>query len=203
MPKTAYATTTNLFRSGPVHTVVRFALLGGASGAIATTIIHAIHWADLRWVAGFSIGSVKLEISPLTLVPGLMFGLAIGLALRRRGHLSGWRYAAYVAASTTSHFAAVVLAVNIQGAMDDNMFVIGLTAGLLGSACLTALSLPLFPFLRRIAPCLLLLSTGCIFGALLAVSLGGVFLSLLILYAGWQAGYAASLATAITPPETR
>ncbi len=89
MPETAYATITNLFRGEPVRTVVRFALLGGASGAIATTIIEAFDWADLRWDAKFSIESVGLEFSPLTLVPGLVFGLAIGLALRRRRHVSG------------------------------------------------------------------------------------------------------------------
>ncbi len=195
MPETAYATITNLFRGEPVRTVVRFALLGGASGAIATTIIHAFDW--LRWDAAFSIEPVELVFDPLTLVPGLVFGLAIGLALRRRRHVSGWGYAAYVAASTISYFAAVNLALNIYDALDGNMLVIGLIAGLLGSACLTAMSLPLFPFLRRLAPCLLLLFTGCILGALLAAGPESDFLKFLILYAGWQAGYAASLAVAL------
>ncbi len=200
MPETAYATITNLCRGEPVRTVVRFALLGGASGAIATTIIYAFDWVDLRWRAEFSIEPVELVFNPLTLVPGLVFGLAIGLALRRRRHVSGWGYAAYVAASTISYFAAVHLALNIYDALDGNMLVIGLIAGLLGSACLTAMSLPLFPFLRRLAPCLLLLFTGCILGALLAAGPESEFLTwtkLLILYAGWQAGYAASLATAL------
>ena len=199
MPETAYATITNLFRGEPVHTVVRFALLGGASGAIATTIIYAFDWADLRWDAEFSIESVGLVFNPLTLVPGLVFGLVIGLALWRRGLAGPRTYAAYVAASTVSYYAAYTLAVEVLAEIVSGSLVIGMLAGLFGSACLTGLSALMFAFLRRLTPCLLMLFAGCVLGGLLVVPLDGpdTFLSWVIFFASWQAGYAASLAVAL------
>ena len=144
-------------------------------------------------------------------LPGLVFGLIIGLALWRRGLASPWIYVAYVAASTVSYYIAFnVWAFSygdierfVHGDIVSSHLLTGMLAGLFGSACLTALSALMFPFLRRLTPCLLMLIAGCVLGGLLFVPsmdesmiIAGVS-SWLILFAGWQAGYAASLAVAL------
>ena len=65
------------------------ALLGGVSGAIATTIIvFGPEWEIqlLSW----------LTLALLIVIPGLIFGLIIGFALSRPGLAGPSAYAAYI-----------------------------------------------------------------------------------------------------------
>jgi len=81
---------------------------------------------------------------------------------------------------------------------------IGMIAGLFGAACLTALTVAILPFSRRMWPCLLMLIAGSLLGGVLAVTLylyhvrgGTPILAWLALYSPWQAGFAAAFGTAI------
>jgi hypothetical protein len=171
---------------------VRFALLGGISGAIATALLYV----DPDWsVQAFP----WLTLAPINLIPGVVFGLIVGLALLRRSLAGPGRYGAYVAASTVSYFAAVTLAMEVRADIMDSNLLIGMAAGLFGSASLTGLSALMFPFVRKLWPCLLMLGAGCLLGGLLALPMEGEdsFLNWLVFYAAWQAGYAAGLATAL------
>lgn len=169
-----------------------FAIPGAISGALATPLFFYLpeDWElqPLSW----------LEINPATTMPGLVFGVIIGLALYRRDLLAGWRFAAYAAASTLSYLVAVTLATKVLEDVLGSLLTIGLVAGLFGGACLTALSALLMPVVRQAKPCLFMLLAGCLFGGLLNIvgNLSDVT-TWMIFFAAWQAGYAAALATAL------
>ena len=82
----------------------------------------------------------------------------------------------------------------LHSLFDQNMVLVGMVAGLAGSACLTGASALMFGFVRRVIPILSLVFAGAALGVLLGV--GGGW-EALILYAGWQAGYAACLGAAL------
>lgn len=175
-----------------VRAVATFAVLGAASGAVATGLLHGIFaiFSDPR----YSITD-WLQISPATLLPGFVFGLVVGYALHRRGSDGLGRVTAYTVAATLSYFAAVTLALAIRQSI-GNLIVTGMIAGLFGAAWLTALAAWMFPFQRRAVPCVLMLAAGCLLGALVDYydnSWWGPF----VLYVPWQAGYAAAMATAL------
>ena len=156
-----------------------YAVLGALSGSLAATLV-----AD---------GGVEDWISQVA--PGLVFGLVIGTALLRRGLAGPWRWGGFVAAATVSHYAAVWLAVEVLHSLfGQDMVLVGMVAGLAGGACLTAASALMFGFVRRVIAILSLLFAGAALGVLLGV--GGGWEALL-LYAGWQAGYAACLGAAL------
>ena len=157
-----------------------YSLFGALSGSLAATLVAQIRVEDwISWVA-----------------PGLIFGLVIATALRRHGLAGPWRWTGFVVASTASHYAAVWLAIEfLHSLLGENMVLVGMAAGLAGSACLTVAAALLFRFVRRMFPSLLLLFAGAALGALLGV--GDDFWGALLLYAGWQAGYAACLGLAL------
>jgi hypothetical protein len=187
----------------------RFALLGAVSGSLAATLIWLLpeaslgifEWRPDEW----------FFLAPLSLLPGLVFGLIIGWALYRAGHAGPRTFAAYVAASTVSYLAAVNLAFGIYGYVGSlwptdpapmlwselaPMWLTGMIAGLFGGACLTGLAAWMFPFVRQFRPIALMLVAGCALGALLGIGVGGFWWALVFL-AAWQAGYAAAFATAL------
>ncbi len=108
----------------------------------------------------------------------------------------------YALASTASYFVAVNLALHVNGRLED-IWLTGMIAGLAGGACLTAAAAVLLPFARQVRPIALMLVAGCLLGALLEVAFaeGAAFWHWLILFAPWQAGYAAAFATSL--PEKR
>ena len=160
--------------------VALYALLGALSGSLAATVVADSRVGDwIPWVW-----------------PGLIFGLVIATALLRRRLAGPWRWGGFVAASTASHYAAVWLAIEVlHPLLDENMVLVGMVAGLAGSGFLTVASALMFRFVRRVFPILALLFAGTVLGALFGV--GGEFWGALALYAGWQAGYAASLGVAL------
>ncbi len=124
----------------------------------------------------------------------MVFGLIIGSALYRGGHAGPGAFAAYVAASTVSYLAAFNLALGIYH-YSGSIWLTGMIAGLFGGACLTGLAAWMFPFVRKFRPIALMLFASCVLGALLGIS-GGFWWGL-VFFAAWQAGYAASFATAL------
>ena len=177
------------------RTVAVFAVLGAASGAVATGLLHGASAisSDLAYKI-----TDWLHISPLTLLPGVVFGLIVGFALHRRGAAGLGRVAAYTVAAILAYFAAVTLALAI-GRGNFDMVVIGLIAGLFGAACLAALGAWLFPFQRRAKPIVLMVAAGCLLGALLPLWTegGDAWWKPFLLYVPWQAGYAAAFATSL------
>jgi hypothetical protein len=193
--------------SPPVDTsrVARWALLGAVSGLAATLSIFVPQWIGIYGEVKFDLGPVGLFFSPLSLGPGLVFGLIVGYALRRAGLAGGWRYPSYIAGATISYFAAVQLSVNFLIDAIDNVVAVGIIAGLFGAALLTAMSAALIPAFRRRPPIIATIAAGGILGALLYIPIEqDHFFYWLALYAPWQAGYAAAMATALpAEPETR
>ncbi len=186
--------------SSPVDTsrAARWAGLGAVSGLCATLSIFVPQWIGIYGDVKFNLGPVGLFVSPLSLGPGLVFGLIVGYALRRAGLAGGWRYPGYIAASTIAYFAAVQLSLNVLVDALDNIVAVGIIAGLSGAALLTAMSAALMPAFRRRRPIIATIAAGGILGALLIVPIEQEqFLYWLALYAPWQAGYAAAMATAL------
>ena len=171
---------------------LRFALLGASSGAIATGLLMVL---PQRWK--IEIADV-LWLSSLSVVAGLVFGVIFGAVLRYLGLATPRAAALYVLAATLSYFLAVNLALHLVDRLEA-IWQVGLIAGLAGAACLTALAAWLLPFARRLGPCALMLTAGCLLGALLEfpVRNGSDFWDWLLFYGAWQAGYAAAFATAL------
>ncbi|MFM9841831.1 MAG: hypothetical protein ACKVOI_02560 [Dongiaceae bacterium] len=182
-----------------IRNVVILGLVGLASGILVWLVISFV-WESLIGLDAYAeIAGWGLSFGHLTLVPGLVFGNAVALALMRFGLANPGRALAYIAASTVSNFIATNFAANMVDAIDSAVF-LGMAAGLIGAACLTGLTLLLFPFARQIGPCLWMVAAGTALGALLHVAIedssswGRGFL---LLYGCWQAGYGAALGTAL------
>ncbi len=170
------------------RTTATFAALGAVSGFAATGIIELLDGKPSLWVGE------RLLLAPLSLVPGLAFGLVIGIALHRRRRLTAATLAAYVAAAVLSYFAAFTLALNIDP-KGVQPLIDGPIAGLFGGALLAGLGAALMPSARGRRGLLAMAGTGCVLGALLWVAFAGDSLWSWALFFGlWQAGYAAALA---------
>ena len=177
--------------SQSIRPIPLFAMLGGASG-IATVAIMSLR---PDWQISIPGGP---DIWPLSVVPGLVFGFVIGLALLQRGRASPAAFAGYVIAATLCNFAAVTLTTELLVDILESSWMAGIVAGLFGSAGLTACTMALLPVARKTGPAVLTVLAGGAFGALLgpAIATDGLFWWF-VFYGLWQSGYAASLATAL------
>lgn len=172
--------------------------MGAGSGVAATLTLFIPEWNHLSLEEHLDLGLITLDISPLSIGPGLAFGLIAGLALRLRGMLGGWRYPAYIAASTASYSVAYHLSITVLDTALSNIFVIGIIAGTVGAAMLTALSAWIMPDFRHRRVFLWTIGAGAGLGALLVAPVAGEshFIAWLALYGPWQAGYAGAMTTA-------
>jgi len=165
-----------------------FAALGSLSGCIVWILLYLHHLMVENPSREIDLPLIgpghKLRFDDFSMLPGFVFGVVIGLALHRRRLVSAVQVTAYVAAAIVANFVATNLAYGIVVDADSKLDVtwIGMIAGFAGAACLTLLSLPIFPFCRQ-------------WRVGLADEIGT--LGFLILYGVWQAGYAAALATAV------
>src|SRR5262252_8659745 len=142
--------------------VLQFALWGLASGCVTWVLIDLARQPAVNFHPDYELSLPAgggLSFSDFSLVPGLVFGTVVGLALHRQGQATRRQTILYVAVATVANFAATNLAINIIVQSGSNLAAlwVGMIAGLTGAACLTALSLPLLPFTRRRWPCLLML----------------------------------------------
>ena len=182
-----------------IRNLVALGLVGLASGVLVWLVISFV-WEPLIGLdAHAAIAGWDISFGHLTLVPGFVFGNAVGLALVRFGLAGPGRALAYIAAATVANFIATNFAANLVDAI-DNAALLGMAAGLAGGGSLTILSLAILPFTRQPLPFLLMVAAGTLLGALLHVAIednsswGRGFL---LLYAIWQAGYGAALGTAL------
>ncbi len=194
-------------RAARLRHVARWGLLGAVSGLVATLSFHLPQWLGFYDDLEFEVrvlDSFALQISPLSIGPGLVFGLIAGFALRRAGQAEGWRYPLFAIASTLCYFLAVQLAVTFLVDLLDDIILVGIAAGLCGGGLLAATSAALMPAFRRWRVCALMVASGGVLGALLFFAIGydDNFFAWLALYAPWQAGYAAAMALALNAAET-
>jgi hypothetical protein len=164
------------------RSVLVFALLGTVTGALAAAAINI----------------AELEDGALYLVPGLIFGVAFGVALWHRGFLRPVGAGAYALAAALAHGAAMGAATQLSepvhhllgGGDDPALVVSGVVAGAIGGGLLAAVT----RFLAPIPRWPWLIAAGALLGALMLIALDydpwGVFPFYMI----WQAGYAAALA---------
>lgn len=175
-------------------------LLGLLSGLLVWGVISIVWEPYIGLDRQFELGWV-MSLTHVTLVPGLLFGMAVGLFLSRRGLARPWQIFGYIASSTASNFIAANVAVNMVD-MVENSAMLGMLAGFVGAGCLTVLSLLLLPTLRRAVPCFAMIAAGTLLRSLLHVALeddSAFGVGFLVLYAFWQAGYAAALGAALPP----
>ena len=180
-----------MLSSQSVRPVPLFALLGGASGIVTVSILSL----KPDWQISIPGGP---DIWPLSVVPGVVFGFVIGLALLRWGRASPAAFAGYVIAATLCNFAAVTLTTEVLVNILGSGWMAGIIAGLFGSICLTACAMALLPVARKSETALLTVLAGSAFGALLgpAIATDGLFWWF-VFYGLWHSAYAASLATAL------
>jgi hypothetical protein len=203
-------TVDNVDRPALLRHVGRWALLGAGSGLLATLSVHLPRWlgfydeleTKIRPLAPV-LDSFAVQISPLSVGPGLVFGLIVGFALRRAGLAGGWRYPVYALASTLSYFVAVQLALGFLIDVLEDVVSVGIVTGLCGGGVLAAVSAALMPAFRRRRVCAVMTASGGVLGALLYFAIAfESFFGWLALYAPWQAGYAAAMALALDAAET-
>ena len=177
--------------------------IGSLSGTVAWLLINLIR------VGGVSFDvfllSRKIWLAPWSLLPGAVFGLVIGVLLRRRGKLTGFRQAGYAAAALVAYFCAFHVAMHTVPvgafALDPSkdalrMGIAGIAAGLAGSVLLGAMTICLLKAPGRLVLRLPVL-VGTVAGALLSLMAHDHTewgWSQLILLALWQGAYAAALA---------
>lgn len=180
--------------------IARWALLGALSGTLATLTIFIPRWLNFYEALEGNIGiaGMDLSLSPLSLAPGLVFGLIVGHALRRAGLMPGVRYVAYVAAAGLSYFVTVQVTLSILIDLLDNVILIGIAAGAIGAALLAAATAAMIPDFRYRTPMIAMILAGAILGAALFFAISSEhFFGWFLLFAPWQAGYAAAMATAL------
>jgi hypothetical protein len=184
-----------------VRDAVALGLLGLLSGTLVWLVITFV-WESYIGVDWYlHLAGWNLSFTHLTLVPGILFGVTVCWYLWHRRLIRPWQIVAYIAAATISNFIATNFTVGMVDRIESPI-VLGMAAGLMGAGCLTAMSLAVFTFVRRLLPCLLMVAAGTLLGGLLwpALEDSSQFgLGFLLLYAAWQSGYAAALGTALPP----
>jgi hypothetical protein len=160
-----------------------FALLGAVTGAVTAALLRALDTETSLYV-----------------VPGLVFGVAIAIALWQRRRLPPVRAAAYVVAVSLANAAAVSIALSTS---DDVASIVGKEAGtavtgVIAGAVGAGLATGATALLASIARWLWPIAVGAILGAILPVFVDGGDSGIFVFYILWQAGFAA--ATAATLP---
>jgi hypothetical protein len=186
------------------------ALFGMLSGGVA--------WA-LLMLPGFSAGKgsytstlkggAEVDVSALSIIPGVIFGLIIGFLWHRRGKASARAAFGYALASGIAYFLAFHIAFNMFDRLpgmlpeDAALVVSGVAAGVVGCCLLGVASVFLFGIPYRSVLGLPVLIGGAA-GALLPLI--NVFSNwdggFLIFLTAWQGAYAASLAPVLRPAPT-
>jgi hypothetical protein len=190
------------------HPVMLFAVLGAASGGLSSIVTWVI-WEQIRPESPFDIPDPTGL--PHGYVPGLLFGLIIGIALVRLGRTTGTRAALFTLASTASYFAAYMAYFVLpdsgqqMGKLPDYP-VAGLVSSALGGFLLAASAAVLFKFMRQVRPFVLVVVIGGVLGGLsdlLAPYVsdigGGIVwkLGAVAFYAVWQGAVACAMATGL------
>jgi hypothetical protein len=134
----------------------------------------------------------------LYVFPGLIFGLAVGIALRRAGRLNLFGYAL---SAMVAHALAVVVTLSALGPLggvlpdDAALSVAGIIGGALGAGVLTRVTGRWLALSRAWIPT----AVGTALGALLPI-FDKSMIGEIAFYVVWQAGYGAALAARLRVP---
>jgi hypothetical protein len=163
----------------------------------------AVSWAIIMLTDGADLGRIKggeqIGIFEVRVLPGLIFGLAIGFLWHRRGMISGRGLLGYGVASAVSHFVAFEFALHTFDqwpGISENLALAlsGVIAGFIG-CCLLGTAVVFLLRVRFRSALGVPVLVGAAFGVLLPlINLGDDHLGLgwLAFYVLWQGAYAAS-----------
>ena len=176
------------------------------SNAIALGALGMLSGAAAWAFVNFASMVRGTEFTALSVAPGLVFGLAIGLLLHHRRKVGGIRYVGYVAAAGLAYFCAYHVAFYVDqtfftwgfpsGEVVVGFVVSGILAGLVGGLLLGLVTIRLLHVPARVA-LRWSVGVGGAAGALLGITThdntewGWTYLAFFVL---WQGAYAASLA---------
>jgi hypothetical protein len=171
--------------------VMTLGALGMLSGAISWGLVHLTKRPE--WSIDLNLGW-GLEFGPISIYPGFVFGLIIGVLLRRRSKVDGLRQVGYVLAAVLAYFSAVQIAYHVEVAVkDETLIIAGICGGLAGSFLLGLMTVLLVRVSGWSVLTLPVLVGGMAGATLLFVD--SVFFPL------WQGAYAASLALMLRPTQ--
>jgi hypothetical protein len=182
---------------GDQFVALKLAVPGMISGALSWALIDS---AD-RWDLNFQFEGFGLLLLPVSIYPGLVFGLILGAVLHVRAKVSLLRAIGYAFAAGLSYFCAFHVAFYIMGNGFGSAETLvayiagGIPGGLAGSLLLGLLT----KLLLQVSGRLVLrvpVAVGTIAGALLGLGTldshnGWGFIAFFVL---WQGAYGASLA---------
>jgi hypothetical protein len=172
-------------------------------------ISGGIAWALIMLLGNNSSAGVlrgtQFEVSALTVLPGLTFGLLIGLLWHRRGMASRPGVLGYTVAAGVAYFISFHIAGNVFDRLsgwlreDVALVVSGIFAGLIGCCFLGVVTANVLRIPYQSALGLPVLVGGVASGFLPLINLPGDwgFLAFLVL---WQGAYAAGLVRLLPAP---
>lgn len=166
---------------GSAQTIAIAGGIGAASGVLCYLVPEVLDQAGIDIVAWL-----------LRLLPGIIFGVAVGLYLRIVRATTIWRAAAFVPLDTAAWYAALWFAINgvdRLGFPFEELWQRGIASGLIGAGLVALSALLLFPFFRRRDLVAAMIVVGGAAGVLLGFGVEG--LALVILFVVWQGAVAA------------
>jgi hypothetical protein len=184
----------------------------GAIGVLCGIAAWAfVHIAMLLGVPSLTlpVRGTEIVLSPLSTIPGLLFGAVFAVLFRQRGKIPGGRKLGYIAAAALAYFVAFQIADNsyLRWLVDIDPAAIrlaasGVLAGIAGSCLLGIMTMWLLP-----APARVVLLHSVPMGGLAGIVLAFIDFdhtdwswSILLLFVVWQGSYAACLAPALRSP---
>jgi len=198
------------------HPVALFVALGAASGAVSSLLTWVV-WEAILPDSPFDLPDPAHL--PHGYIPGLVFGLTIGIALVRIGRSSGVRAVLFALGATVSCFVAYMIYFVLPDAGPQvsrlpGYPLAGLVANTIGSMLIAVIGVTLFDFMRQVRPCILIVLIGGALGAasdifapvISDIGSGALWkFGAVAFYAVWQGAIAGAMATGLsdTPKEDR
>lgn len=179
----------------PTRGTVQIIAIAGGIGAVSGVLSYIVPEA----IEAAGIGGGGAVVTWLwRLWPGIVFGAAIGLFLKRSGVTTMARAAAFVPLDAAAWYVAFWFA--SEGAKSlgfpfEKLWQLGIASGLIGASLVALSALLLFPFFRRRDPVAAMLAAGGLAGVLLGFGAEG--LALVILFVVWQGAVAACFGWAV------
>lgn len=180
-------------RSARLRRAALWAMLGGASGVAAWSVVWATDGADQAF----------------NFAPGTTFALVVGLACFGMGYVRIWQVALFVPLSVVAWYAGFYVGAEHgyywSSGLFSNRYLEYFSIGMIGGtvwAVVQTVGVALFLFARRLRLLLTLAAAGTVTAGLLVAAefnLGTVELLFLFIWTGWYAVYAAILSTALPP----
>ncbi len=170
---------------GTARTIAIAGGIGAVSGVFSFIVPETLQLAGVD-------GGNSVVAWLLRLWPGIVFGVAIGLLLKRAGLTTTVRAAVFVVFDTAAWYAALWFAINGADKLGfpfKTLVPVGVASGLIGAGLVALSALILFPVFRRWKPVAAMIAAGGAAGLLLGFGAEGF--ALLVLFVVWQGAVAA------------